>query len=598
MTIKLRGASVRYHSTGRQVLEGVDLAVGPGDLALVSGPSGGGKSTLLRLLNGLIPHAYRAEVTGEVMVGGRPVAEQTVRELSTVVGTLLQDPSKQIVGTTVDTELAFGPENLGLSRAEIRRRIGEVVERVGIRHLLGRATAQLSGGELQMVAFAGVLVMRPRIVVVDEPLANLDLEASLRLMGELRRFVDEGGAAVVVEHRVEEILEFAPTQVLYLEGGRGSYAGDVEGFLATAPVAHVKLPFGTLVARAAELPFVPGPSRGEITPAPGDGPRAEPPPASSALAGPPPAKPRPTSPGPANPPPANPLPSGTASARPDPRLDYRRVTLGYGERNVLEGVDLALGTHQRVAILGRNGAGKSTLLRAAVRLLEPLLGTVHVDGAPIVERSTRDLATTFGYVFQNPGQALFCATVADELAFGPRNLRWSAAEIERVSGEVLRAMLLDDEDDIMNRSPRTLSFGQQRRLTVALALAMRPRTLILDEPTAGQDLHTTTLFMRQVLAATESVYFITHDVDLALTSADRIVVVDGGRIVADMSPAELAGSADVWARAGLRQTSLVRAIRDHLHGRNGLHGAGGIPHPFDLARFVSNQSPQEGNPPS
>lgn len=576
MTIKLRGASVRYHSTGRQVLAGVDLAVGPGDLALVSGPSGGGKSTLLRLLNGLIPHAYRAEVTGEVLVGGRPVAEQTIRELSTVVGTLLQDPSKQIVGTTVDTELAFGPENLGLSRAEIRRRIGEVVERVGIRHLLGRATAQLSGGELQMVAFAGVLVMRPQVVVVDEPLANLDLEASLRLMGELRRFVDAGGAAVVVEHRVEEILEFAPTQVLYLEGGRGGYAGDVDGFLATAPVAHVKLPFETLVARAAELPSVP--PRAEITPASDGGLRAEPGPASSG--------------------PANPSPTGPSSAGPEPRLNYRRVTLGYGERNVLEDVDLALGTHQRVAILGRNGAGKSTLLRAAVRLLEPLRGTVHVDGTPIVERSTRDLATTFGYVFQNPGQALFCATVADELAFGPRNLRWSAAEIERVSGEVLRAMLLDHEDDVMNRSPRTLSFGQQRRLTVALALAMRPRTLILDEPTAGQDLHTTTLFMRQVLAATESVYFITHDVDLALTSADRIVVVDGGRIVADMSPAELAGSADVWTRAGLRQTSLVRAIRDHLHGRNGLHGAGGIPHPFDLARFVSHQSHQEGNPPS
>ncbi|MDP9848578.1 ABC transporter ATP-binding protein [Streptosporangium lutulentum] len=578
MTIKLRGASVRYHSTGRQVLGEVDLAVGPGDLALVSGPSGGGKSTLLRLLNGLIPHAYRAEVTGEVMVGGRPVAGQSVRELSTVVGTLLQDPGKQIVGTTVDTELAFGPENLGLSRAEIRRRIGEVVERVGIRHLLGRATAELSGGELQMVAFAGVLVMRPQVVVVDEPLANLDLEASLRLMGELRRFVDDGGAAVVVEHRVEEILEFAPSQVLYLEGGRPRYAGDVDGFLAAAPVAHVKLPFETLVARAAELPSVPGLSREEIPPVPADRPGAAPDPTPRA--------------------PADPSRTGPASAAPDPRLDYRRVTLGYGERSVLAEVDLALGAHQRVAILGRNGAGKSTLLRAAVRLLEPLSGTVHVDGAPVVERSTRDLATTFGYVFQNPGQALFCATVADELAFGPRNLGWSADEIERVSGEVLRAMLLDGEDDIMNRTPRTLSHGQQRRLTVALALAMRPRTLILDEPTAGQDLHTTTLFMRQVLAAAESVYFITHDVDLALTCADRIVVVDGGRVVADMSPAGLAGDADVWTRAGLRQTSLVRAIRDHLHGRHGLHGAGGVIHPFDLARFVSHRSPQEGTSPS
>ncbi|ACZ91423.1 ABC transporter ATP-binding protein [Streptosporangium roseum] len=550
MIIEVRAASVRYQTTGRQVLAGVDLAVGPGDLALVSGPSGGGKSTLLRLLNGLIPHAYRAEVTGEVLVGGRPVARQSVRQLSTTVGTLLQDPRKQIVGTTVDSELAFGPENLGLPRAEIRRRIGEVVDRVGIRHLLGRATAELSGGELQMVAFAGVLVMRPQVVLVDEPLANLDLEASLRLMRELRRFVDDGGAAVVVEHRVEEILDFAPTQVLYLEDGRSGYAGDVAGFLAAAPVAHVKLPFGTLVDRAAELP-----AASDVSLARTGGPAVR--------------RGR----------------GGSAAAR----LEYRGVALGYAGQAVLDGVDLALGAGERVAVLGRNGAGKSTLLRAAVRLLEPLRGAVHVDGEPVTERSTLELATTFGYVFQNPGQALFCATVGDELAFGPRNLGWPADEIRRVSEDALRAMLLDDETDVMDRSPRTLSFGQQRRLTVALALAMRPRTLILDEPTAGQDLHATTRFMAQVMAASESVYFITHDVDLALTSADRIIVVDGGRVVADAPAAELARDADVWSRAGLRQTSLVRAIRDHVHG------AGGIPHPFDLARLIPHP---EGTPPS
>ncbi|MFI7053325.1 ABC transporter ATP-binding protein [Streptosporangium canum] len=564
MIIEVRGASVRYQTTGRQVLAGVDLAVGPGDLALVSGPSGGGKSTLLRLLNGLIPHAYRAEVTGEVLVGGRPVGRQSVRQLSTTVGTLLQDPRKQIVGTTVDTELAFGPENLGLPRAEIRRRIGEVTDRVGIRHLLGRATAELSGGELQMVAFAGVLVMRPQVVLVDEPLANLDLEASLRLMRELRRFVDDGGAAVVVEHRVEEILDFDPTQVLYLEDGRSGYAGDVAGFLAAAPVAHVKLPFETLVARSAELP------------AASDAPTARTglsgvPSARTAVSDAPPAVRRGR--------------GGSAAAR----LEYRGVALGYGGRAVLDGVDLALGAGERVAVLGRNGAGKSTLLRAAVRLLEPLRGAVHVDGAPVTERSTLELATTFGYVFQNPGQALFCATVGDELAFGPRNLGWPADEIRRVSEDALRAMLLDGEADVMDRSPRTLSFGQQRRLTVALALAMRPRTLILDEPTAGQDLHATTRFMAQVMAASESVYFITHDVDLALTSADRIIVVDGGRVVADAPTAELARDADVWSRAGLRQTSLVRAVRDHVHG------AGGIPHPFDLARLIPHP---EGTPPS
>jgi energy-coupling factor transport system ATP-binding protein len=547
--IDVTGASVRYRSTGQTAISGVSLSVRPGDLALVAGPSGCGKSTLLRLLNGLIPHAYQADVTGEVMIGGRPAAGQSIREVSAVVGTLLQDPHKQIVGTTVRAEIAFGPENLSLPRDEVRRRIDEVAGRVGVRHLLDRATAELSGGELQMVAFAGVLAMRPRVVVVDEPLANLDPAASLRLMGELRRFVDDGGAAVVVEHRVEEILDFAPTQVLYLDAGRPAYAGDVGGFLSVAPVGHVKLPFETLVARAAELPAVPG-----------------------------------------GPSPAADLGDGAVS----PRLEYRRVDLGYGERRVLEGVDLVLGARERVAVLGPNGAGKSTLLRAAVRLIEPGTGLVYVDGAPVAERSVLDLATTFGYVFQNPGQALFSATVADELAFGPRNLRWPAEAIEEASAEALKAMLLDGEADIMTRPPRTLSFGQQRRLTVALALAMRPKTLILDEPTAGQDLRTTTEFMGHVLAArsVESVYFITHDVDLALTSADRVVVIDGGRVSADLSPAALTRRADVWSRSGLRETSLVRAIRERLPD------ADVIPHPFDLARHHPVITRKEGTPPA
>jgi energy-coupling factor transport system ATP-binding protein len=548
--IEVRDAGVRYLSTGLITLGPVSLTVRPGDLTLVSGPSGCGKSTLLRLINGLIPHSYRAEITGEVLIGGRPAAGRSIRDLSAVVGTLLQDPRTQIVGTTVAAEIAFGPENLGLPRAEIRRRIAEVAGRVGIERLLDRATAGLSGGESQLVAFAGVLAMRPQVVIVDEPLANLDPAAGLRLMGEIRRFVDEGGAAVVVEHRVEEILEFAPTEVLYLDDGVARYQGPVDGFLRVAPIGQVKLPFGTLVSRAAELP-----------PAPEPPPRA-----------------------------------GAAGA--EPRLEYRGVSLGYGTRGVLSGVDLALGATERVAVLGPNGAGKSTLLRAAVLLNSAERGEVLVDGSPIAERSVLSLATTFGYVFQHPGQALFSPTVRQELAFGPRNLGWSAERIAEESAEVLRAMLLDSEQHVLDRPPRTLSFGQQRRLAVALALAMRPRTLVLDEPTAGQDLRTTTEFMGHALAAgsVESLYFITHDVDLALTYADRVIVVDDGHVVADASPAALARAADVWSGAGLRATSLVRAIRDHLPE------AVALPHPFDLARGLappirSTLSPQEGTIP-
>ena len=544
--IEVRDASVRYLSTGQAALNPTSLTVRPGELTLVCGPSGCGKSTLLRLVNGLIPHAYRAEVTGDVLLEGRPIAGRTIRDISTVVGTMLQDPRKQIVGTTVTTEIAFGPENLGLPRDQIRTRIAEVAARVGISHLLDRATAGLSGGELQMVAFAGVLVMRPKVVVVDEPLANLDPAASLRLMREIRRFADEGGAAVVVEHRVEEILPFEPAGVLYMEEGTTRYQGPVAEFLRVAPVGHVKLPFTTLVARADELPAVTVPPHRTG----GDG---------------------------------------------TPRLEYRDVDLGYGRRTVLSGVGLALGPRERVAVLGPNGAGKSTLLRAAVLLVAASRGQVLVDGAPVAERSILSLATTFGYVFQNPGQALFSATVGKELAFGPANLGRSPAEIAEESAAALRATLLDGEKDIMDRPPRTLSFGQQRRLTVALALAMRPRTLILDEPTAGQDLRTTTEFIGHALAAesVESVYFITHDVDLALTYADRIIVVDEGRVVADASPAGLAREEGLWSRAGLQATSLVHAVRDHPEG------TGPIPHPFDLARRASrlsrsNHPPQEG----
>ncbi|MFI6496262.1 ABC transporter ATP-binding protein [Nonomuraea typhae] len=535
MIIDVRGAAVRYRSTGQQVLHDVDLTVERGDFVLVAGPSGCGKSTLLRLLNGLVPHAYRAEVGGEVRIGGKAAGEQSIRQLSTVVGTLLQDPAKQIVGTTVVTELAFGPENLGLPRAEIRDRIDEVATRVGITHLLPRPTHELSGGELQLVAFAGVLIMRPDVVIVDEPLANLDPDAGRRLLGELRRFVDGGGAAVVVEHRVEELLEFAPTTALYLEEGRTRYLGDISGFLRQVPVAHVKLPFDTLIARADELPAFPHAHR-----PPGAGPS---------------------------------------------RLAYRNVSLGYGRRTVLHEADLDLKADERVAVLGRNGAGKSTLLRAAVRLLEPSEGEILVDGEPIAGRSTLSLATTFGYVFQNPSQALFSASVEEEMAFGPRNLGRTPEEIAEVAKEALAAMMLDHEPDILARPPHTLSHGQQRRLTVALALAMRPKTLVLDEPTAGQDLRTTATFMERVLGGMESVYFITHDVDLALTSADRIVIVDGGRIVADAAPAELAHRPDLWTGSGLRETSLVRAIRDLLPEK------GAIPHPFDLARSGRNPPP-------
>ncbi|MDQ2690374.1 MAG: energy-coupling factor ABC transporter ATP-binding protein, partial [Chloroflexota bacterium] len=251
----------RYRRQREPAVRDVSLAIEPGEVILVAGPSGCGKSTLLRAINGLVPHAYSGELDGAVRVDGRDTREMRLREISQVVGTLLQDPAKQIVGATVEAELAFGPENFGIAPAAIRERIGEVVTATGIGHLVGRETAYLSGGERQLLAMAGALMLRPRCYVVDEPLANLDPATARRLLAQLRGLADEGHAVVIVEHRVEEALALAPDRVLAMDDGRVTYLGPVDGFLAAADPHAVKLPFEVVLehARRTRVLAPPGP---------------------------------------------------------------------------------------------------------------------------------------------------------------------------------------------------------------------------------------------------------------------------------------------------------------------------------------------------
>jgi len=223
--LAIEGLTFRYRRATEPAVRDLSLAMSPGEVLLVAGPSGCGKSTLIRAINGLIPHAYPGDLSGTVRIEGRSTVDLRLREIALTVGTVLQDPAKQIVGATVEAELAFGPENLGVARTEIIERIETVLDRAGIRDLAGRETAALSGGERQLVAAAGILMMRPRLYVVDEPLANLDPATAARLLRLLRALADEGHAVVIVEHRVEEALELEPDRVLYLDEGRERYLG-------------------------------------------------------------------------------------------------------------------------------------------------------------------------------------------------------------------------------------------------------------------------------------------------------------------------------------------------------------------------------------
>jgi energy-coupling factor transport system ATP-binding protein len=237
------------------------------------------------------------------------------------------------------------------------------------------------------------------------------------------------------------------------------------------------------------------------------------------------------------------------------------VDAGYDERTVLHRVSVKLGARERVAVLGPNGSGKTTLFKAAIGLVRRSAGEVLVDGRSAAGQSVADLAATFGYVFQNPSQMLFAPSVREELLFGPRNLGRSPEGFEDLVAAVLRQVNLASEDEIRLRPPLTLSFGQQKRLAIAVALGLEPRTLVLDEPSAGQDHRSATAFMEEVerIDGLESVYYVTHDADLALTFSDRILLMRDGRVVADGTPLEVIADRERWSDCNLRFTSLMEA---------------------------------------
>jgi energy-coupling factor transport system ATP-binding protein len=508
----------QYRRATQPALRNVSFELCEGEVLLVAGPSGCGKSTLMRILNGLIPHAYRGAGTGSVRLAGRSTSTLDLRELSLLVATVLQDPERQIVASTVEAELAFGPENLGLAREEIGRRIARAADETEILPFLDRTTEQLSGGERQRVAVAGALTMAPRILVLDEPLANLDPAGTHRLLAQLRRLADQGTAIVIVEHRVEDVLALRPDRILYLEEGAIRYLGAVDGFLAVADPRSVKLPFEVTLARMQSGRLEPRGSAADAV-------------------------------------------HSIGAEQSEPRLEYERVTTGYDGDPVLSDLSARFGAREIVAVLGPNGSGKTTLFKLALNLMQPWNGVVRVDGESIARRRIVELATIFGYVFQNPAHTLFEPTVRDELLFAPRNLGRSDEASDEMAVAALRRARLDDPESTLDRSPLSLSFGQQKRLAIAIALALGPRTLILDEPTAGQDYRSSTGFLSEVrqIGDLESVYLVTHDADLALVHADRVLLLRDGRVAAEGAPIEVIADRKLWTSCNLRYTSLMEA---------------------------------------
>jgi len=508
----------RYRDREAPSIRELSLELAAGQVLLVAGASGCGKTTLARCINGLIPRSYKGELTGRILLDGQETAGWPLARISERIGTVLQDPERQILGSRVVNEVAFGLENLALPRREILERVERAMDHLGIGHLRDRETFSLSGGEKQKVALAGVLAMRPSILLLDEPLASLDPVSALETLRLVRQLVDEGMAVIMIEHRVEDVLKIRPDQALFLQEGQVRYFGRVDGLQAAVDYRQVKLPASMIIARAA----------------------SDPPPPSAA---------------------PRPRPAGGPG---EPLVAFEGVRFAYPNGpDVLHDVDLRIQRGDVIAVLGANGAGKTTLVKHAIGLHKPTAGRVLVGGRDTRELSVAQIAGTLGYVFQSPSHMLFAPTVREELSFGPANLGHPPAEIEKEVHEALEIVNLAGlEED----PPLALSFGQQKRVSIAAILAMRSKILVMDEPTAGQDYWNYMSFMDSILEIPgfSAVLFITHDVDMAVVYANRVLLVDGGRIAADGRPEAILSDTGLLTRCRLVPTSLLQANLDRL----------------------------------
>ena len=508
--------SFRYRDRQGAAIRNISFEAHPGEILLIAGASGCGKTTLIRCINGLIPRSYKGEMSGRVLVQGEETKEWSLSRISQKIGTVLQDPERQILGTKVINEVAFGLENLGVGRAEIYERVDEALGFLKIPHLRDRETFNLSGGEKQKVALAGVLAMRPSILLLDEPLASLDPASAQDTLDAVRLLADRGITVLMVEHRVEDVLRIQPDRVLFLADGEARYLGEIEGLYQNVNYSEVKLPAERVVEYARSAP---APAELKILP-------------SAAR-------------------------DGGRKAGGEPLVAFENVAFGYESGSeVLHGLNLEIRRGDVIAVLGANGAGKTTFVKHAIGLLKPGAGRVLVEGRDTREASVAQIARTLGYVFQSPSHMLFAPTVHDELAFGPTNLKHPRDQVEKEVKEALQIVNLSDKEQ---DPPLALSFGQQKRVSIAAILAMRSRILVMDEPTAGQDYQNYMSFMDSILQLPgfEAILFITHDVDLAVIYANRVLLLADGRLVADGPPREVLADFERLRANRLIPTSLL-----------------------------------------
>jgi len=495
--IHFEQVSFTYDGADRPTLDRVDLDVPEGELCVVVGPTGSGKTTLLRAVNGLVPHFTGGRLSGEVTVDGRSTREFPPRELADVVGMVGQNPAASFVTDSVEDELAYTMENLGLEATAMRRRVEDTLDLLGLHELRDRPLATLSGGQQQRVAIGAVLTASPRVLVLDEPTSALDPAAAEEVLASLTRLVHDLGLTVLLaEHRLERVLPFADAVVLVPGRGASLVVGPAAEVMAGSPVAPPLIELGRL-AGWDPLPLSVRDARrqADALRLRLDGVR---PPAPAPVTG--------------------------------PRLaSAASVSVRYGDVTALDRVSMTVDAGEIVAVMGRNGSGKSTLLAQFAGVRTPTSGSVLVDDVDPAGLAPRDLVARVGLVPQDAGVLLYGESVGEECSSADRDTGLAPGTTATVLERVLPGI---DPD----RHPRDLSEGQRLALALAVILAPAPPLLLLDEPTRGLDYPAKARLvslLSELAADGHAVVMATHDVELVAQVATRAVVLAEGEVVGD-----------------------------------------------------------------
>ncbi len=551
--LRVRDLSLTHADSAHPSPARVGFEVHPGDVVLVLGPSGSGKSTLTLALNGLIPHAVPAAMDGTVEVDGADTATTSVAELSRTVAMVFQDPDAQLVTGSVFDEVAFGIENLLLPAEEVLERTETALRQVGLWERREENPDRLSGGGRQRLAIACALAMGSRVVVLDEPTANLDPRGIDDVYAALGDLIAAGDRAVVlVEHNLDAAMAFA-TRALVLDAqGRLAFDGPADEIIREHCDELIEmgvwLPAATLAARRLHaqgiriepLPLTPEElARGlENTALP----RIQEPPDAGAAT------------------------TGTPLSAAEPLIRARGLSVRRGRAEVLHGIDLEIAEGSFTAFVGANGAGKTTLIQALAGVVPPPRGQVAVAGLDPGRATPRELASRIGFVFQNPEHQFIAHTVFEELAHG---LRLRHVDAEEISARVERMLERFGLEDKAQTHPFLLSGGEKRRLSVGTALITRPRVLALDEPTFGQDRARAAellSLLRDLQGEGTTVLVVTHDLQLVADFSTHTVILDAGRVHAAGPTRELFRDGTLFESAGLRLPALHRALPAALRG--------------------------------